>query len=187
VSADKMSDAMALPIVEEYHRIDIREWHRQKLLRPGRFEWVCSEQLSVTVEVNLDRVLLKYGLQKPNRKPEKVEQQVYLDYSPCHYGGERPWFRCPGCERRVAILCFAGRFRCPRCLGLVYQTQQMSESDRRLHRIRKTRLRLGGSRSLLDSFPPKPSGMRWSTYRRLEQADRLAVLQELDRHQRRSP
>jgi hypothetical protein len=34
------------------------------------------------------------------------EYAVLLEWTRCHYGGERAWFRCPviGCGRRVAIL-----------------------------------------------------------------------------------
>ena len=39
-----------------------------------------------------------------------VKDPVSLEWTPCNFGGERPWFVCPGvvngkrCGRRVAIL-----------------------------------------------------------------------------------
>jgi len=35
---------------------------------------------------------------------EAVHQRVPIERTRCHYGGMRPWFHCPRCQRRVAVL-----------------------------------------------------------------------------------
>jgi hypothetical protein len=175
---------VAKDTVEDHLRIDIRKLDREGLLAEGRrisYSWVNGD--SINVEAQQRRIVLRYQLLEPGGKKVQIKDPISLALTPCNYGRERPWFLCPGCGRRVAILYLGGKyFRCRRCHGLVYQTQQMGESDRDLQRIRKTRLRLGGSWSILDRFPPKPRGMRWSTYRRLELADNEAVLRRLARY-----
>ena len=59
---------------------------------------------------------------------------VALDWTPCPFGGARPWFRCPlvvggePCGRRVRILYRpwgARYFGCRHCYGLSYRTRQL--------------------------------------------------------------
>ena len=60
---------------------------------------------------------LIYRSRSGNEDWEDQNYPVWLDWTPCHFGGERPWFRCPamGCGRRVAIL-YGGRiFACRHC------------------------------------------------------------------------
>jgi hypothetical protein len=103
-----------------------------------------------------------------------VEQRVPITWTPCRFGGRRPWFVCPAssggryCGRRVAVLYGAGElFACRRCCGLVYASQQESPHDRSLSQAQKIRFRLGGSPSTFDAFPEKPKRMHRSTYDRL--------------------
>lgn len=103
-----------------------------------------------------------------------MEYQVQLEWTPCHYGGTRAWFRCPaaGCGRRVAVL-YGGRiFACRHCHQLAYDSQNQTVHSRALGRTQAIRMKLGGSPSLLEDFPGKPKGMHWRTYYRLRaQAD----------------
>ena len=49
-----------------------------------------------------------------------------------------------------------------------YESQFESRAQRANRRARKIRRRLGGSDCLMEEFPPRPCGMHWATYRRLE-------------------
>lgn len=65
---------------------------------------------------------------------EQVTQEIYLDWTPCNYGGWRPWFICMTCRRRVAKIYFGGKnFACRHCLDLTYRSCQ--ESDKRFNRF----------------------------------------------------
>ncbi len=59
---------------------------------------------------------------------------IRLAWTPCNYGGSRPWFLCPGegCGRRVAILYGPTLpLLCRLCRGLRYASQQRRRATRR--------------------------------------------------------
>jgi hypothetical protein len=91
-------------------------------------------------------------------------------WTPCNFGGERPWFVCPGvgCGRRVAILYGPGKYcLCRHCNDLRYESQRDDKKDRALRRAQKIRKRLGGSANMMEPFPEKPKGMHLDAYIRL--------------------
>ena len=97
---------------------------------------------------------------------ESVRQVVTLDWTPCHYGGTRPWFLSPGCHRRATMLCGEGKwFLCRYCYELPYGSQQETADDRHYRKVRKIRDRLGISHNLTEPVWPwnKPKGMHWRT------------------------
>ena len=174
---------MAKATVEGLRFIDVQDWHRRGLLKSRKW-FFCSWQSNrvksgLFVGVESQRVVLFHLIPGPGRKYQRFREPVYLDFSPCHYGGERPWFLCPSCNRRVVVLYFCGYFGCRRCHGLAYKSQQVSKWERPVHRIRQIRTRLGGRPDILGPFPPKPPRMRWSTYQRLESEERKAQLEHL--------
>jgi len=91
---------------------------------------------------------------------------VGIDWTRCHYGGERAWFLCPArnCGRRVAILYGGGIFACRNCYRLAYESQTESPAYRALSRTQNIRVRLGGSGSMAEEFPNRPKGMHRKTY-----------------------
>ncbi|CZG10327.1 TPA: hypothetical protein JBE46_02375 [Legionella pneumophila subsp. pneumophila] len=70
-----------------------------------------------------------------------------LNWTPCRFGGERPWFICPakGCQRRVAILYSGSIYACRHCHQLAYTSQREADYDRALRQAEKIRgeIRLG--------------------------------------------
>lgn len=175
--------------VDDYPRLDIRAWQRRKFLRPSLgFSWGWwtregSHVAAVHVRVQEERVLLAYPLRHGGAEGQAIEVPVALTWTPCHFGGQRPWFVCPGegCGRRVAILYGAGHdFRCRHCCHLAYDSQRHDYPTRLLTRAQQTRRRLGGSGSLMEPFPPRPRGMHERTYRRLRQAAEIRELAGLD-------
>lgn len=99
-----------------------------------------------------------------------VEQTVVLLWTSCGFGGQRPWFQCPGhgCRRRVGKL-YKDRnaYLCRHCQDLTYESKSESEADRRLRRANAIRRRLGGQPGPFYPPPAKPKGMWWRTYDRL--------------------
>lgn len=95
---------------------------------------------------------------------------VRLSWSPCHYGGSRPWFVCPTreCGRRVRKLYAAGTsLHCRTCLGLAYRTQRMNQEDRLRHRARKRRWAIGNQDPGGTLLAWKPANMHWTTFARI--------------------
>jgi hypothetical protein len=165
---------------DECHSVDIRYLDRHGLLEPGgwfslRWSRASRETGSIRSLVDSSRppksVILLYrhrsGL---GAEWEDVQETVPLDYTPCNFGGERPWFICPGadCGRRVALLYGPGRyFRCRHCYDLSYESQREDKTHRALRRAQKIKKRLSGSANMTEPFPEKPKGMQWRTYERL--------------------
>jgi hypothetical protein len=173
-------------LVEECRQLDIHHWHREGWLRPLQtFRWSwwhpddrTTPTATIGVQVLHDAVQLDYTL---TRTREAVSYRVPLAWTPCHYGGQRPWFRCPGvvhgrvCHRRVAKHYLGGRyFLCRHCNDLRYGSQREPPHSRAWARAQRIRRRLGGSGSLIERFPSKRKGMHWRTYRRLQEAERAA-------------
>ena len=100
---------------------------------------------------------------------EVVEQRVLTQTSPCHLGGQRHWFTCPRCSKRVAVLYAPGSyFACRGCGGLGYVTQKEGAGDRASSRADKLRKRLGWEAGILNGDGGKPKGMHWKTYQRIK-------------------
>lgn len=125
---------------------------------------------SINIKTASDHVILKYNHRCPDGVWLPIEYDVSIAWTPCNYGGQRPWFLCPvgGCGRRVAILWGGDIFACRHCHRLAYACQNEVAHDRALRRAQTIRTKLGGSANMLEPFPPRPKGMRWSTYMRME-------------------
>ena len=151
--------------------LDIRKITRKGLLVPGNsFSWqwlVCKrEVVSINIQVDLQSVMLSYRVKSAD---ELVEQRVQTQTSPCNLGGQRQWFTCPRCSKRVAVLYAPGRyFACRRCGGLGYATQKEGAGDRASTKADKLRKRLGWEAGIFNGNGGKPNGMHWKTYWRLK-------------------
>ena len=99
--------------------------------------------------------------------------RVNRSSSPCisagrglNSGERRPWFLCPLCISRVALLYLRGEsWACRRCHDLRYQSELEPKGRRGLMMARKIQVRLGGKQSGLE-FPPKPPRMHQRSYQR---------------------
>jgi hypothetical protein len=172
----------------ECHSVDVRYLHREGLLTPGfSFSlrwWRAGRQTgSIGGVAYRDQVTLLYRHRRgQGGEWEDIKETVPLDWTACNFGGERPWFICPGagCGRRVAIVYGPGRyFLCRHCYDLTYQSQRDNAMYRALLRAQKIRGRLGGSANMMEPFPEKPKGMHWSTYERLWWEHHEAEMEQL--------
>lgn len=155
--------------------LDVRKLFRWGALVPGSVsDLVRSDDDDCTIFMTRAEADHLSIVQLSGRVEMGDSAEIPLDWTSCHYGGKRPWFRCPGvpehktCHRRVAILYYLyhqrSYFLCRKCYGLVYPSQYEDREDRVIRRAQKIRLRLGGSASLMEPFPSKPKGMHWDTY-----------------------
>jgi hypothetical protein len=166
------------PTCEERKAIDVRRWHREGRLKAGHCfiaSWSRGGEPAgrMVVRAVSDALYLITSRHSEDGKAKPFFQRVPVTWTPCHLGGQRPWFLCEGvrrqhCGSRTAILYDGGAwFACRHCRGLAYTCQQETPLYRSMRRARKIRARLGASPSLADALPTKPKGMHASTYQRL--------------------
>jgi hypothetical protein len=173
------------------HSVDVRYLHRKDLLTPGhwyslRWSRAGRETGSIRIAVGGNdkpqRVLLLYRHRiGPADEWEDVQEHVPLTWTACNFGGERPWFICPGagCGRRVAVLYGPGRyFLCRYCYDLVYESQRENAMYRALHKAQSIRERLGGSANMTKPFPERPKGLHHETYWRLREEHDEAEMEQ---------
>jgi hypothetical protein len=125
------------------------------------------------------------GIQPGNRlivnymsRGQQLVQEVFFDWSDCNFGGQRPWFLCGDCGRRVAVIYAKGKdFACRHCKSLTYRSCQESDS-----RFRKLLLNYDGLDGV-ENFP------LYALKRFLSrtQKERKKLIKQLDRRPRGRP
>jgi hypothetical protein len=146
--------------------IDIQQFVSRGLLVRGNYfswSWNLGEELSgsMSVRVNsLSQISLEYN-QQDDGESKIVSYQVYIERTPCNFGGSRPWLICPHSGRRVKKLYYLrGGWYARECLRVGYASQSEDVVARMWRRKHKIESKL--SEELI-----KPKGMRWGTYKRL--------------------
>lgn len=149
---------------EDFRSIDVRRFSRAGMLRPGQWTWSWRDpdtqerRAWIRVEGGEREIWLIYQV---NGRP--FDTRVEVERTACGFGGSRPWFRCPRCGERVAILYGASSgFDCRKCCRLVYSVQSASELSAAWRRSCKVGDRLGPDWS-------RPKGMHYETAQRLQQ------------------
>ncbi len=157
-------------------------WHLQ-----GREEKIVASVGFMTMTRNA--LMIIDHLTFRGKPAEDLRYAIQVAWTPCHYGGERPWWICPNpsCGRRVATLYLGDRyFLCRHCYRLVYASSQASGTiERPRQRIEKLRQRLGvapmppwGGYEFA-SFVDRPRYMHHTTYRRIHTALVQATAEEM--------
>ena len=154
--------------VESSRSLDINRLNRAGCLRPGHsgdWEWTRDGErvASVLFRREGDRLVLSYRVRSHGSDWQDVEQPARIVWTPCRFGGARPFFVCPGvvngiaCGRWVAKLYEAGTyFLCRHCYRLAYASQREDRYDRALRRANNIRVRLGGEPGTASVFPARP-------------------------------
>ena len=125
--------------VEQCRNLDIGDIRRKGFLQPGQ---TCSgtcrwtnpqgeDVASLGYTATGDAIRLYYTIRWRDREPEQINYEVPVVWTPCNFGGERPWFVCPGSRcggRRVAKLYHppggARYYLCRHCYDLTYYSRQ---------------------------------------------------------------
>lgn len=159
-------------LVSEKRFLDVRYWQREGMLKSGAaghwyWSWGGECLASLDYQTGLDIVSLTYSIMERSRVWRRVEQQITVEWSDCHFGGKRAWFGCPVCLRRVAILYGGELLSCRKCQSLVYESQYETEFYRSLRQADKLRTRLGWDSGVMMGVGSKPKWMRWSTFSKL--------------------
>lgn len=159
---------------DDFRSIDVRRWKRGGLLTPHQsFGWQWSRHgevaASIQVRTESDRVILTYSHRSGGEGWKDESYPVYLDWTVCNLGGQRPWFLCPAhaCGRRVAILYGGGTFACRHCYQLAYASQRETSDDRAARKAERIREKLGWEPGILNGNGWKPKGMHFKTFDQL--------------------
>lgn len=171
LGSGRRSSYSGKPETSDSMPLDIRKITRKGLLVPGSsfsWQWTVNDRkvAGISIRVDFESMVLSYRIKSTG---EVVEQRVYTQSTPCHLGGQRHWFTCPKCDKRVAVLYAPGRyFACRHCGGLGYATQKEGVGDRASSKADKIRKRMGWQAGILNDPGGKPKGMHWATYQRLK-------------------
>ncbi len=181
------------PTTDPLLSLDIRYMRRAGLLRstsaaPYSFSlsWSCRGNPSGNISVIVPgsegtyppEIVLDYSIKARGETTwTPVCEAITIETTECHYGGERPWFLCPRCfSRRAVLFSVDGCFRCRECHDVAYTSTRETADDRLIRRALAIQKRLGGHKYGTVFDPePKPPYMHWSTYTKLcDELDDLA-------------
>lgn len=142
----------------------------------GGWQWTRNNEntASINIRGGRERIVLSYRCRLAGADWEDVTETIAIQWRGCRFGGERPFFACPGvvngraCGRPVVKLYSAGRYYlCRHCYRLTYASCSEDGVDRALRRANRIRMKLGGEPGLAAMFPRRPKGMWRRTYDRL--------------------
>ena len=144
-------------------RLDVRMLAKRGALCPGyagSWSWSNSHtgehSGSISYRVETSAVVLSYSI---NGDPRT--QRVPILRTSCHYGNTRPWFACPHCMARVAVLYMRrGGFYCRKCARVAYYSQSEDVTGRTWRVQRKAEAKLGENWA-------RPKGMHAATREKL--------------------
>ena len=114
-------------LVTDYLSLSINEFRRRGQWKywSGTLTWWRGEvkRGSIGYSVQGDKFVLQWQDQNQNAHEERVSlEQVRVKY------GERYYFRCPACGRRVIKLYAGSYFYCRKCYNLTYESCRESHS-----------------------------------------------------------
>jgi hypothetical protein len=149
--------------------LDVRMLQREKGLEPGmsyQIHWFKNSLKFATADVSIKENILVLSQMIGN---DLYRQSVAIAWTPCHYGGQRPWFLCPFCNNRLAILYLGMVLACRKCQQLAYKSQRESHIERCFNRALNIRERLKWPPGISTRGCTKPKGMHQTTYWRLHE------------------
>ena len=158
---------------EASSRIDLRFMRKAGLLKTGTrgtLSWSRGGEKngSIQYRVHPHSLELDYKTRPYGGVWTPVTDQIALDSKEQPFGGTRLFMICPRCHKRCLVLYGGSYFRCRKCSNLAYASQNEAISSYNSNKARQIRQRLGCNGGIDDPFPPKPKGMHWATYERLE-------------------
>lgn len=149
-------------------RLDVRLLQRENVLNSGSsltLSWP-NRHSKIGVNVEADRLHIHFIKKSQSGDVYNVNQNIFLTWTDCRFGGKRAWFLCPikNCGKRVAILYGDDFFACRHCQNLTYISQQSNAHDRAFMRADAIRGRMGWEPGIVNGIGKKPKGMHWRIY-----------------------
>ena len=167
--------------VDASKRLDIRYLKQHDMLRSGTYNMSWnrggepSGSCAIRIVAGESMTVICRWRNGSNDEWQPMEKTISLAHTACALGGSRPWFVCPHCSRRVAVLILdAGYVACRHCLKLTYGSCNEDLIDRSWRRRDKYKARMGGDDI---NIYVKPKGMHQRTWERLRWQYQNAELQ----------
>jgi hypothetical protein len=158
---------------DELLALDIRRLTREGHLGEGRMSWDSWGNRS-GVNTTLHTSVRPDGLWVEWRTRARGESTWHafnrlltLERTAMHLGGERVWWHCPRCDKRVAMLYGGRELACRHCRGLTYRCRNETREDSASRQANKLRRKLGWPVGILNDIGGRPKGMHERTYLRL--------------------
>lgn len=177
------------PTVEECRHLDVDEF-TDAVEQPGTtavVRWGDSDDPDASIAATMlpedgdaeraTALRLSYTATDPRADETRDREYVVsLDYTECHFGGARPWFRCPekSCGERVGKLYKPPRqdlYLCRECFDLGYRSSRTSGNEMRRaeQRYRKAFAKADAENRAphpnnAPYLPERPKGMHHDTF-----------------------
>jgi len=158
---------------EQVHSVDIRYLKKKGFLNNGsrgNLSWCRGGERtgSISFKTSCDLITLIYKKRECGESWVDNKEEIKFDKTSCNYGGERKWFLCPHCGKRVAIIYgLNSGFLCRHCYELPYLSQSETYLDRMIRKSRKIRKQLNADIDLDIPIYRKPKGMHWKKFNKL--------------------
>lgn len=126
----------AKSLVEETITLNIFKLYREGFLVPGvscSGTFTCGNS-SMGFILKNDLLTLHYSFSSGPHAGQVMNYSIQLVTTQPNYGGCRPWFLCPTCDRRAAKLYLAYghlKYECRRCANLAYESTRAGMRDLR--------------------------------------------------------
>lgn len=157
---------------DELQALDIRQLAREGHLVMGRMtwdSWGTRNRVSATLHTSArpDGLWVEWRTLVGDGKWHAFNRLLTLERTAMHLGGERVWWHCPRCDKRVAMLYGGRELACRHCWGLSYRCRNETREDSASRQANKLRRRLGWPVGILNDIGGRPKGMHRKTYLRL--------------------
>ena len=169
------------PKVEECSSIDANQLNGDGCLKNGwngTITWSRNGVKSSSIGMRTTANYLHLGYS--SEQYGSVIQPIRIERLPCRFGGSRAYLRCDCGKRVVKLYGVSKYFRCRHCSGLFHYSKNEGFWDRSLRQRTKHRRRLSSDASLEAYEMPKPKGMWWRTYYRLQEVAQEAEKRAAD-------
>ena len=126
---------------------------------------------SISYVLYEEEIKLNYRTRTKAGDRQNIVETIGIATTPCNFGGDRKWFKCPECSQKVLVLYGGMFFRCRKCLGLIHPSVNESKLDRACRSLERMQSVLSPNMPIgvLDGLEwlPKPKWMRYPTYFKL--------------------
>jgi len=169
-----------LPTVEDGLRLDLADLMRKGVVRLGQansgsLAWTYVGTGEKRASIGYETKCFDYSSASVrltyNVNGTSMDYRIWLERTPCNFGGFRWWWLCPRSGQRVRVLCLPPgetMFVARAVYRLPYESQRRSPIDGTHDRLRRLYRKLGGTyRYFEDPIPARPKGMHHRTYARL--------------------